>query len=392
MGTKATKRDNGNGCIVQRKDGRWEARLQIGTKEDGKTIIKSLYGKTESDVKKKLREYKIETAKGIIEVSKINLSNYIDNWLKTYKYNSLKRSSYDRLENTYNHHIKDTIGYIQMGNITTQDIQKLLNEKSNTLSFSSIKKIYELLNPLFKHAALLGDIKKNPMLGVIMPKKKDLNVKTKEIDIYSDEDIDKLTKTINSTFTDKRKLYRYSPIYIVLLNTGIRMGEALSLKWDQVNFNNRTLRIRENISYVKSRENEDNDNKRVIIFTDTKTKNGNRVIPLNSKAIEALKEIRRRNEIQNINSEYVVSDLNGNYVLPRNFSRTLEMLCNRAGVIFVGTHATRHTFASNAIRKGIDVKIVSEILGHSNIQLTYNRYVHIIQEQKMAAVQVLEAL
>ncbi|MDF2588330.1 MAG: site-specific integrase [Anaerocolumna sp.] len=392
MGTKATKRDNGNGCIVQRKDGRWEARLQIGTKDDGKPRIKSLYGKTESDVKKKLREYKIETAKGIYEVSKINLSNYTDNWLKTYKYNSLKRSSYDRLENTYNHHIKDTIGYIQMGNITTHDIQKLLNEKSNTLSFSSIKKIYELLNPLFKHAILLGDIKKNPMLGVIMPKKKDLNVQTKEIDIYSDEDIDKLIKTINSTFTDKCKLYRYSPIYIVLLNTGIRMGEALSIKWDQVNFNNKTLRIRENISYVKSREDEDNDNKRVIIFTDTKTKNGNRVIPLNSKAIEALKEIRRRNEIQNINSEYVVSDLNGNYVLPRNFSRTLEMLCNRAGVKFVGTHATRHTFASNAIRKGIDVKIVSEILGHSNIQLTYNRYVHIIQEQKMAAVQVLEAL
>lgn len=385
------KRYNGEGCITQQKDGRWVARIQIGKTAEGKQKIKALYGHSEREVRKKLKDYQRELATGIEEVSKLTVAEYIDRWLKVYKSKSVKPSTYDRLENTFVYHIKDTIGFIQMGNISPLDIQKLINEKSETLSFSSVKKIHELLNACFKQAEIIGDVKRNPMLGVTMPIKKTMNVATKQVEIYTEDDLEKITNTITRTFTDKCKLYRYSPIFILMFNTGLREGEVLALTWDCINFENKTLRVKETMSYVKTRQ-ADNNKARTVLFSDPKTINSNRIVPLNDKSILALKEIQRRNEMQKVKTNYVVSNLNGSYVLPRNFSRAFESLCNRADVTFKGVHATRHTFASNAIRLGIEIKVVSEILGHSSIQITYNKYVHIIQEQKMKAVTMLNAL
>ena len=384
------KRYNGEGCIREQKDGRWVARIQIGKTTDGKPKIKALYGHSEREVRKKLRDYQRELVSGIEEVSKLTVAEYIDRWLKVYKAKSVKPSTYDRMENTFIYHVRDSIGYIQVGNINSIDIQNLINEKSEFLSYSSVKKIQELLNACFKQAEIIGDIRRNPMLGVTMPLKKTMNIATKEVEIYTEDDIQKITETINRTFTDKCKLYRYSPIFILMFNTGLRMGEVLALTWDCINFDNKTLRVKETMSYVKSRKN--SDKARTILFSDPKTVNSSRIVPLNEKSINALSEILRRNEVQNVKTNYVVSNLNGSYVLPRNFSLAFERVCNRSDVIFKGVHATRHTFASNAIRLGIEVKVVSEILGHSSIQITYNKYVHIIQEQKMKAVTLLDAL
>lgn len=389
--SKKSKRDNGDGCIRKRKDGSWEARIQIGTNEMGKPKIKAFYAKTQSEVKSKLKDYKKEIALGINEVSRLKVSEYIDHWLRLYKYNSIKRSSYDRLESIFEHHVKNTIGQFQMGNISTIDIQKLINEKSEYLSYSSVKKIVDLLNPCFSHALILGDIGKNPMLGVVMPKQSSMKVQTKVVEEYSEDDIKKIIDVIDSTFTKSCKLYRYSPIYQFMLNTGLRAGETLALTWDKIDFDKKTVTVDSNISYVNNRDDKVKT-KKVIIFTDTKTKNGTRVIPLNKKAIAALNEIITRNEVQNIKSEYVVCDLNGNYVTPRNFQRTLDSLLKRANVEHTGLHALRHTFGSRALRNGVEIKVVSELMGHGNINITYNKYIHILKEQKVQAVSVLDAL
>lgn len=386
------RREKGTGCIRKRKDGRWEANIQIGVDENGKAIKKYFYASTEREAKKKIKEYQIELARGIEEVSKLTLSTYVQNYLKTYKLHSVKASTYDRMESTFIHHVKNTIGYIQMGNINSNDIQILINEKSLELSYSSVKKIVELLNPVFKHAFTVGDIQRNPMLAVVMPKKNQMPVQTKKIGEYTEEEIASVINVVNTTFDKKKQLYRYSPIYVFILNTGIRAGEALALTWDKVDLDKKIVIISNSMSMVKNRTASSDDNKRKIIISDTKTTNGNRIIPLNSKAIDALKEIQRRNEQQHITSEYVVCDLNGNHLTPRNFQRTWENIANRANIKNQGIHALRHTFGSRALRTGIEIKVVSELLGHATVAITYNRYIHILQEQKVQAVKLLEAL
>lgn len=388
----ATRRDKGDGCIRQRKDGRFEANIQIGTHENGKPIKKYFYGSTQSEVKKKLKDFKVNIARGYENVSKMTLSTYLERYLKIYKLNSIKQSSYDRLESTFEHHVKPEIGYMQMGNINVDDIQQLINDKAQELSYSSVKKIQELLNQCFKHAFVTGDILRNPMLGVVMPKQSMMNVQTKKVQEYSKKDIMKIEKVINTTFDSKRQLYRYSPIFIFILNTGLRAGEALALTWDKIDFKKKTVMISNSLSLVKNRNGKEDENKRKIIISDTKTINGNRIIPLNQKAIKALREIQRRNEFQNIKSEYVVCDLNGNYLPPRNFQRTFECILTKAKVENQGIHALRHTFGSRALRAGVEIKVVSELLGHSNITITYNRYIHVLKEQKIHAVELLNCI
>ncbi len=387
---KRTKRDNGQGTIYQRKDGRFECKIQIGKKEDGKPKFKSFYGKTEREVKKKLKEYQAEMARNPVESSKETLSDYMYEWLVTFKKKTLKPSSYDRVLNVYKYHLKETVGYMQLCNITAKDIQKLINEKAETMSYSSVKKIYELLNNCFNYAVIEEDIRKNPMLSVNLPKQSNMNIKTKKIEIYAKDEVDKLTKTIyEDTFNDKRQLYRYSPIYIFILNTGLRVGEVLALKWENIDFENKTVKVNGSMSFIKDTE---NDGKRKTIFTDPKTATSNRIIPLNEKSAMALEEIQRRNKIQNIKTKYVVCDLKGGYVPQRNISRTLQNLCEKANVDYKGIHAMRHTFATNLVANGVDIRSVADLLGHSSIQTTLSTYSHSIQEQKVKAISSLDLI
>lgn len=387
---KRTKRDNGQGTVYQRKDGRFECKVQIGKKDDGKPKFKSFYGKSEREVKKKLKEYQSEMAKNPVESSKETLANYMYDWLITFKQKTLKPSSYDRLLNVYKYHVKETVGYMQLCNINSKDVQQLINEKSETMSYSSVKKIYELLNNCFTYAVIEEDIRKNPMLGVSLPKQSNMNIKTKKIEIYTKEEVEKLTNAIyNDTFNSKRQLYRYSPIYIFILNTGLRVGEVLALKWENIDLENKVVRVNGSMSFIKDTENE---GKRKTIFTDPKTATSNRSIPLNEKSVMALTELKRRNQIQNIKSKYVVCDLKGGHVPQRNISRTLQNLCEKASVDYKGIHAMRHTFATNLVANGVDIRSVSDLLGHASIQTTLSTYSHSIQEQKVKAISSLDLI
>lgn len=136
------RREKGEGSISQRKDGIWTARIDLGRNQNGKRKIKALYGKTEKEVKKKLKEYKIELIKHEPEqVKKITVQEYMSDWLKTIKKNELKSSSYDRLEVTCENQIFPHIGYLQMNSVKANDIQKLINHLNDSgYSYSTIKK------------------------------------------------------------------------------------------------------------------------------------------------------------------------------------------------------------------------------------------------------------
>ncbi len=166
-----SRREKGEGSISQRKDGTWTARLNLGLDSDGKRKIKAFYGKTEREVKNKLKEYKKELIKNdFVEVQKTTVKEYMENWLVNVKRGELKPSSYDRLEQTCNYQIFPHIGYMQIHNLTSADIQNLINVLSDKgYSYSSIKKAYNAINSCFTLAYNRGEIRRNPAICISLP-------------------------------------------------------------------------------------------------------------------------------------------------------------------------------------------------------------------------------
>lgn len=290
----APKRERGDGCIYKRKDGKWTARIQIGTKADGKPKIKAFYGKSEAEVKRKLKEFKQDIRNlSDADIKKVTLEAYIQNWLNSYKINTLKSSSFDRLERTIQNQIIPELGYLQIATIVSDDIQRFINKLYREgKSHSVVKKAYNALNGCLEHAIIKGDIIKNPMVGVNMiPESK---FHTKQISFLSEDEVKLLKQELSRTYKNGKPVYACADAYILILNTGLRMGEALGLKWSDINFENQTVRIQRNVSMVVNRSQKDSQPKHILkVEESVKTKSGNRVIPLNSNAILALNNLKK---------------------------------------------------------------------------------------------------
>ena len=382
-------RDKGEGSVFQRNNGKWVAEFRVGTKPNGKANTKTFTGKTEQEVKKKLKQFKTEFIKNdFIDVKKITVKNYMDNWLYTVKINELKPKSLDIKENILQNQIYPYIGDIQIGNLKNTDVQNLINTLvAKGYSYSTIRKAYDNINSCFKLGVIKDDIIKNPCAGVSPPTKLIVNY-SKEITFFDDEQIEAICKESIFQYGNKKMMYRLGHSIIVLLYTGMRRGELLGLKWKDIDFDNKTVKISNSVVSVKNRSNTAKTKYVLIEQNSTKTSSGDRIIPLNLKAVDALQEIRKINT----NSEYVMSNGNGNIINPRNFDRMFRNILNRCGIEPCGVHALRHTFASMLFKKGVDVKTVSELLGHADVKITYNTYIHLIKEQKQQAVALLDEL
>lgn len=380
-----SRREKGEGSISQRKDGTWTARLNLGLDSDGKRKIKAFYGKTEREVKNKLKEYKKELIKNdFVEVQKTTVKEYMENWLVNVKRGELKPSSYDRLEQTCNYQIFPHIGYMQIHNLTSADIQNLINVLSDKgYSYSSIKKAYNAINSCFTLAYNRGEIRRNPAICISLPNQ--IKKEESEIIFYEAEEIDLIEKYALEKYKNGKYKYDNGWYIILLLYTGLRIGEMLALKWENVNLINNTIRVSGNLKAVKNRD-KTSDKSYKIIEQSPKTKSGNRIIPLADRAREALEYLSQHRH----NDKYVATTKNGKNISARNIDRTFRSIIETAGIDKpAGVHSLRHTFASMLFKRGVDVKTVSEILGHSDVTVTYNIYIHIIDEQKTKAISLL---
>ena len=384
------KREHGQGTIYLRKDGRWYGAVQNGYNENGKPKMITVYGKTEAEAKRKLKEkIKLINSDGLIlqnnTIKNITVEEYCTNWLKNVKVNEFKPSSYDRKEITLSNQVYPSIGMLQLSQLSIDDVQEMVNQlKQKELSYSSIKKAYEAINECCKYAMIRGDLQKNPCMGVTLPK----NLKHQDGDIkfYTEKQVELLLKQSKIKYSNGKNKYRLGYGIQLLLYTGLRIGEALALTWEDVDIQNKTIKVNKNLKQVKNRD--DNQSKyKTIVQNSTKTNSGTRVIPLNNKSIEALKQIK---EITG-QYKYVFSTETGNNMSARTCDRMFRKIQENCGFKEIyGVHALRHTFASLLFKKGVDVKTVSEILGHKDVSITYNTYIHLIQEQKISAMNLLD--
>lgn len=378
------KRDNGTGTIYQRNNDSWVGKIYLGKDDNGKEKFKYLSGKTEGEVKRKIREF---NQSGIrTEVKKITLKDYLLNWLKTFKMGTVKDSSYDALERTANNHIIPNIGMIQLGQVTSTDIQTLLTDlKGRGYSYSTVKKVHDCLNNMFTHATIADDVPKNPMLLVNMLAESEFP--KKEIRYFTKEECALLIEETSRQYKTGKPIYQYADAYVLMLHTGIRLGEAIGLKktdWDK---KNNTLHIQRNIQSVSKRDTQGNRivGKQLVTNT-TKTYSGDRILPLNKAATEALERLCE----QHPDSECIVCSSKGDMIPPERLERTFYRILKNVGISQTGTHSLRHTFASMLFAEGTDVKTVSELLGHASIQITLNTYIHLINKPKHSAVAKLD--
>ncbi len=201
------------------------------------------------------------------------------------------------------------------------------------------------------------------------------NLKQKEIDAFSLKEQKKIEDYCLNSNKDN-----YFGI-VLCLYTGIRIGELLSLTWNDIDFKKRLLYVRHTLTRIKKEE------KVITILEEPKTKKSKRIIPLSSVLIHYLKEIKNRSS-----SLYVISTHKNSFVSVRSYQRTYEKLLKRCNVNYKNFHVLRRTFATRALESGMDIKTLADILGHTNATITLNRYAHSMMNYKIMMMDKLGKL
>ena len=374
----------GNGCISQRKDGKWTARIDLGKDENGNRKVKAFYGNSKSEVKQKLKDFQEKNKKYNCNVAyKLTFAELLTYWLENVKRNELKASSYDRLEITINKHIIPLLGYYKIDMLTSADIQSYINSRAdNGYSYSTIKKDYHAINAALRLAVERYYLYKNPCNSVSLPKQ--IKREKSDIEYFSDSEIDLIVKSAIYKYKTGRYKYKHGYAIILLLNTGMRVGELLALKWHNVDFENRQIYIEETRGQIKDRSND--EQKYISVDRSTKTQSSCRYIPINAKAEEALLYFKSLC----YNNSYVMANSDKSVITYRNLFRVLSNILNDNNINHGSLHTLRHTFATKLFKNCIDIKVISELLGHSDISITYNIRTHVIKEQKKKAVDVFD--
>lgn len=393
------KRGQGEWCFYEQKNGNWTARKQFGRKENGKPNIVALYGGKGKDglrdVKRKVKVYEEKLATNQNSACKTTLYDYISKWLEVYKKQSVKSTTYDTLEDTIEVRIKPyPIANIQIANLTIDICQEYINQLTTSkrkYSLATITKTYNTINSCLRLAVGKGDIQKNPMEYVVLPSEANVQSQQRNINFFTPEQAKLLCDEARKKHTNGEAKYYYGNAIVLMLHTGMRIGECLGLRWQDVDFENRTILVDNTISTIVNRD-EAVNKKTVLIDTSPKTEKSARVIPMSDKAKEALIAIRDNTKTKITKSSYIIVTKNGNIASARNVRRAFDRLleiCNIPNQDY-GLHSLRHTFVSILLAKGVDIKIISDLVGHEKVSTTYNIYAHLMPKQKETSVKLLD--
>lgn len=299
----------------------------------------------------------------------MKLREWLDIWLNKYiKYN-LKFRSFVSYSNIIKNHIVPKLGEFKLDDLTPQILQNFVNDKLERgnlktgapLAKNTVIVITNVLKQAIEEANLMEVTTKNCSKKIKMPQQEETKVTAFERNEQE--------RLIGYCLHNKKTNY----VGIALcLYTGIRIGELLALTWEDIDFEKGHMTISKTAYQSKKGE-------KIQILVDTpKTKNSNRVIPLPKQILVILKRIKKKT-----NSRYIITTRTNGMVGTRSYQRTFERILLKLGISYKNFHSLRHTFATRALEFGMDVKTVSEILGHKNPLITLNRYTHSLMSYKM---------
>ena len=350
--------------IRKRKDGRWEGRYV--TKEDNVSKIRSVYAPTYAEAKIKLAKARTEqpvtTVTNEIELT-VNEAAW--NWLEEV-HKTKKPSTYNKYKTTYQHYIQEKIGEEQIEKVDSEMLEKIYQSAATESSKKSIRCV---LNQIFSYAQIQYKI------PVILMQKIKSQKETMPIKVFNTSEQAKLVQYLYQDMD----IHKFG--VLLCLHTGLRLGEICSLKWEDVDFSTKSLHVKRTVQRLPQEAGE----KKTILVEDTpKTSCSMREIPVSEQIYELLLKFRSSE------AGYI---FNKNKPLdPRTYQYKFKQYLCKAGVEHHGFHTLRHTFATNCISSGADVKSVSELLGHSDVRITLNRYVHPSMEVKRNHLNQLDSI
>ncbi len=381
-----TRRANNEGSIFQRKDGRWGGALTMGYDDDGKIIRKTIYGKTQAEVVKKLSEISGRIKSNSYELVENNdLENLMFEYLMTFKKSAVSPRTFEGNIRNFKIHIAPLIGKMKVYEIDSYAIQKLINKLLDQgYSTDTIKKCKHLLNQFFEYAIDNKWILVNPTLKVKVKGKRN---------IYEEETQEKykaMPQEIRDKFLealDKDEANFIKPLCITLMFAGLRIGEALALKWKNIDFNNKTIKVERAITQVPKFDEQGNIKDRITVIGDTKTTCSVRDIPVTDIVIETLKQWKdKQNERQQTNPEvtailtsptsFVFANDDGSYRTYSGTRKIFDRFKKRNGLnkFNIHFHGLRHTFSNMLFEINENPKVIQQLLGHRDVKTTITVY------------------
>lgn len=360
---------------------------------------KYFYGKTQKEIKEKIKKYEESIAVGT-QTSDDLFLDYLKNWLYNIKQPQVKRRTFDGYEEYFNNLIVNYKDYsltdLQLSKLTSEHITKYYNSLSAKYSLATIKKIHTILNQCLEYAVDEELIVQNPMRKVVLPSEDVVAKPKKEIPFLSIKDMEKLYQESNRVQEAGFKIngqagdFVYgnnAKIIVLIMYTGLRISEALGLKWMDVNFDENYISVNRNLSRVKDRSNDENNY--IYVETTLKKSASKRTIPLCDRALEVLLYLKEHNKSTK-DTDYVCMSKTGNIAGMRNINRTLNAMLVRANcdVQQCGMHSLRHSFGSYLVSQNVDISVVSRLLGHKNIVITYKVYIHVLKQSQIDAIKL----
>jgi integrase len=402
MNKMAKRRGNNEGSISKRKDGSWHGYITVGKNlktDDPKR--KYYYGRTRKDVQEKIKDAVNKMQNGTyIEPSKLTVAEWLNTWIEEYQKTSLRLTTWESYKTVIDCHIIPAIGSLPLSKLQTYHLQTLYNDKQKDgtrsdgkpgpLSPRTVRYIHMIIRSCLEQAKKEGRIIINPADATklpVDPKKDILFLDTEQVKIFLAE----------ARKTD------YFVAYFLALNTGVRRGELLGLRWEDVNLKEGHISINQSLVRVKSG----------LIFQEPKTKLSKRMIGISKTVIKELKKHRKlqtgqMKEAAEAYENYGLVFCNeiGKPIDPNNFARHYKRIFERINreienqgkknkwkpkviaakkIKPMPFHALRHTFATLCLQQGTDPRTMQEALGHSKVAFTLDVYSGVTAQMKKEA-------
>lgn len=363
--------------IRKRKDGRWEGRYRL-LQADNSYKYKSVYGKTCGEVKEKLKNVlsqqsqktlQEESADPDSKAASESFGVIAEKWLQEIR-ETRKYSTYMKYRGIYEKYIKDAVGNSSICDISIRLINEyiFLKERETKISQNLKYTITAVTNQILKYASENYEYPQTQLTN------KFIKDKGKKIDVINHSEQAALIRYLHKE-TDASKAG-----ILLCIFTGLRLGEICSLKWEDIDFEQMIIHVNRTVQRVTT---DGDESKTVLIITEPKSSFSKREIPISEGTAQILREIKYK-------GEYIVG---GKKPLdPRTYQNRFKKYLKDNTIKNYNFHALRHTFATNCIDHNMDVKSLSEILGHANVQITLNRYVHPSMDTKRRQIAVLDTV
>jgi integrase len=360
----AKKRGNGEGSIYRRKDGRWVGQYTVYTTKGPK--YRYIYGKTRAAVAEKLMKAMSDRNGGFsFDAGSLTVGEYLDRWLSDSVRGTVRASTFERHEAIIRTHIKPALGRIKLKNLTPTHVRGLHREKLDAdLAPATVRKIHSTLHKALSQAVSDGLIPRNAA-DVKAPRPA-----PEEMRPLSEDEAHAFLETANASGD------RFEPLYVLAITTGLRRGELLGLRWDDVDLERGKLRVGRALVREGGRH----------TVGETKTRRGRRQVNLTPRTVNVLKAHRKRQLEERMQLSGLYKDHGlifatgiGTPVNPENLvKRSFKPLLKRASLPEIRFHDLRHTCATLLLGRGVHPKIVQELLGHATISMTLDTYSHYI--------------